>query len=95
MVSYLSLISDKINSFFDISKMKNTFLVLQMEPLLKKLSQEITAGTLVVTCRYQFPVKHDRALGEGIDAVWLYNSETIRQQTSKKNLISWHFFCFR
>ena len=59
-----------------------------MESLLKKLSQEITMETLVVTCRYQFLVKHDRTLGEGIDAVWLYNSETIRQQTSKKNLVS-------
>ena len=54
-----------------------------MEPLLNKLSHEITAETLVITCRYQFPIKHDRALGEGIDAVWLYTSPTIRQEIEK------------
>jgi hypothetical protein len=51
-----------------------------MEPLLKKLSQEVTDETLVITCRYQFPIQFDRAIGEGIDAVWLYKSQTIRQQ---------------
>jgi hypothetical protein len=50
-----------------------------MEPLLQKLSQEITDETLVISCRYQFPIKYDRTLGEGIDAVWLYKSQTIRQ----------------
>lgn len=55
-----------------------------MEPLLKKLSKEITDESLVVTCRYQFPVKHDATIGEGIDSVWLYNSQTIRNQNLKK-----------
>lgn len=51
-----------------------------MEPLLKKLSQEVNDNSIVLTCRYQFPIKHDQTLGEGIDAVWLYKSKTIRQQ---------------
>ncbi|CAF1311223.1 unnamed protein product [Rotaria sordida] len=51
-----------------------------MEPLLKKLSKEITDESIVITCRYQFPIKFDCTLGEGIDAVWLYNSQTIRNQ---------------
>lgn len=50
-----------------------------MEPLLQKLSREITDETLVITCRYQFPIKYDRTIGEGIDAVWLYKSPTILQ----------------
>jgi hypothetical protein len=50
-----------------------------MEPLLQKLSREITDETLVITCRYQFPIKYDRVVGEGIDAVWLYKYSTIRQ----------------
>ncbi|CAF4031574.1 unnamed protein product [Rotaria sp. Silwood2] len=54
-----------------------------MEPLLKKLSKEITNESIVITCRYQFPIKFDRTLGEGIDAVWLYNSQTIRSQMLK------------
>ncbi|CAF3330693.1 unnamed protein product [Rotaria socialis] len=54
-----------------------------MESLLKKLSKEITDESVVVTCRYQFPIKHDRTIGEGIDAVWLYNSQTIREQNLK------------
>ena len=58
-----------------------------MEPLLKKLSQEITPQTVVITCRYQFPIQYDRTCGEGIDAVWLYNSQTIRQEISKKTLL--------
>lgn len=58
-----------------------------MEPLLKKLSQEITPQTVVVTCRYQFPIQHDRTCGEGIDAVWLYDSNTIRQKISKENAV--------
>lgn len=55
-----------------------------MEPLLHKLSKEITPQTVVITCRYQFPIQYDRTCGEGIDAVWLYNSQTIRQEISKK-----------
>jgi hypothetical protein len=51
-----------------------------MEPLLKKLSKEITDDSVVITCRYQFPINYDRTIGEGIDAVWLYKSQTIRQQ---------------
>lgn len=53
-----------------------------MEPLLKKLSKEITDNSVVITCRYQFPINYDRTIGEGIDAVWLYNSQTIRKMIS-------------
>jgi hypothetical protein len=55
-----------------------------MEPLLTKLSKEITDESVVITCRYQFPIKADHTFGEDIDAVWLYNSQTIRNQISKK-----------
>ena len=51
-----------------------------MEPLLSKLGKEISDETLVITCRYQFPIHFDRTIGEGIDAVWLYKAETIRQR---------------
>ncbi|CAF1608548.1 unnamed protein product [Rotaria sp. Silwood1] len=54
-----------------------------MEPLLKKLSKEISDESIVITCRYQFPIKFDRTVGEDIDAVWLYNSQTIRKQILK------------
>jgi hypothetical protein len=54
-----------------------------MEPLLTKLSKEISDQSVVITCRYQFPIKHDRTIGEGIDAVWLYDSNTIRSQILK------------
>ena len=57
-----------------------------MEPLLKKLSKEISDQGVVITCRYQFPIKHDRTIGEGIDAVWLYHSDTVRQQQIKSEL---------
>lgn len=56
----------------------------QMEPLLKKLAKDITDETLVITCRYQFPIMYDRTIGEGIDAVWLYQADTIRQSSSLK-----------
>jgi hypothetical protein len=59
-----------------------------MEPLLKKLSKEITDKSVVITCRYQFPIDYDRTFGEGIDAVWLYNSQTIRNQILKTQSFS-------
>lgn len=59
-----------------------------MEPLLNKLSKEITDDGVVVTCRYQFPISYDRTYGEGIDAVWLYNSQTIRGHLQKKPTLS-------
>jgi hypothetical protein len=60
-----------------------------MEPLLTKLSKEITDESVVITCRYQFPVNYDHTIGEGIDAVWLYKSDTIRNEINKKqNFVS-------
>lgn len=55
-----------------------------MEPLLNKLAREVTDETLVVTCRYQFPIECDQSIGEGIDSVWLYNSQTIRKTPLKQ-----------
>ena len=57
-----------------------------MEPLMKKLAKEISDQGVVVTCRYQFPIEHDRTAGEGIDAVWFYSSATIRQAALKKEI---------
>lgn len=51
-----------------------------------KLSKEISDQGVVVTCRYQFPIKYDRTIGEGIDAVWLYHSDTVRRQLIKSEL---------
>ncbi|CAF1421981.1 unnamed protein product [Adineta steineri] len=68
---------------YDLSKYDTIVLFgvdTMMEPLLKKLSKEIADESVVITCRYQFPINCDRTIGEGIDAVWLYNSQTIRNQ---------------
>ena len=54
-----------------------------MEPLLKKLSREVNDETVVITCRYQFPINYDRTIGEGLDTVWLYSSQTIRKHILK------------
>ncbi|UJR09806.1 hypothetical protein I4U23_014032 [Adineta vaga] len=56
---------------YDLSKYDTIVLFgvdTMMEPLLNKLSKEITDESVVVTCRYQFPINYDRTYGEGIDA---------------------------
>ena len=48
--------------------------LLQMPQLEKKLDQELGIGSSVIACRFPFPSwKPDRTIGEGIDAVWIYN----------------------
>ncbi|CAF1288955.1 unnamed protein product [Adineta ricciae] len=76
---------------YDLSKYDTIVLFgvdTMMEPLLKKLSKEIADECVVITCRYQFPINYDRTHGEGIDAVWLYNSQTIQNQLSGKPTLS-------
>ncbi|CAF3903164.1 unnamed protein product [Rotaria sordida] len=59
-----------------------------MEPLLKKLSKEITDESIVITCRYQFPIKFDCTLGEDKKFPFFFKltTTTITKDMSSSNI---------
>uniref|UniRef100_A0A670K2Q7 ATP synthase subunit C lysine N-methyltransferase n=1 Tax=Podarcis muralis TaxID=64176 RepID=A0A670K2Q7_PODMU len=67
----------KVREHLQLIRVLCGFVPLQMLQLEKKLGEELASDARVIACRFPFPhwrPKH--SFGEGIDAVWAYDSES-------------------